>query len=139
MNPCRNAEWLSYHYSRRDDYVSWCEENDVEVCPYGGQGLALTKCGELAGVSAQCISNWLYKFEFGTRSIAEAQLGESNHRYGMRAGVKVRRASRDSFFEEYRAGIINIIMGGRNFSNGKPTTKEETTARRARRRAATPQ
>jgi hypothetical protein len=133
MNPGKNKEWLSYHYLRRDDYVKWCEENQVEACPFGGQGLTLTECAKLVGVTAQCIHSWLHKFGFGTRSIAEAQLGKYNHGYGKVSSIKLRRERRDLFFENYRAGIINIIFGNRSFSNGQSISKEETSARRVNR------
>ena len=135
MNPCRNEEWLSYHYLRKDAYTKWCEQNRIEICPHGGQGLTLTECSVLAGVTPQCISNWLHKFNLGTRDLAEAQIGKFNHRYGRTVPASEKRDRRDAFFELYRAGTINIIIGDCSFSNGILTSKEETAAQRTRRRA----
>jgi hypothetical protein len=122
-NPCYTEEWLHYHYSRRDEYLRWCQATSSTPCPHGGQGLSLRSCAELAGVTAQTISNWLAYLKIGTRSLAEAQIGEFNHRYGKSPEADQRRKARDHFFERYRAGLINIVVGNLSFSNGKLADK----------------
>lgn len=134
-NPCYNEEWLHYHYSRRDEYLHWCQS---EPCPYGGQGLSLRKCAELAGVTAQTISNWLVYLKIGTRGLAEAQIGEFNHRYGKEPGPQQRRQARDHFFERYRAGLINVVIGDLSFSNGKLTDKTKTSIKKTSSRLKQP-
>ena len=134
-NPCYTPEWIYYHYARRKDYLQWCKKNHVDPCPHGGQGLTLRACGKLAGVSQVAIFNWLSVLKIRMRDKGEAQTGDYNHRRYMETTDKEKRQSRDKFFEQYRSGTINIVAGGRRFSNGVEVDRQETLNRRTRQKA----
>jgi hypothetical protein len=129
-NPCCDSGWLHYYYSDRKRYLKWCRKNRVEPCDEGGQKLTLHECGALAGVSHQTIANWLSLFKIKTRDLSESKVGKSTKR---RVKPPHRRSQRDRFFEQYRSGSINIIVGSDHYSNGTKVGKEETVSKRFNR------
>ena len=101
-NPCCDEDWLYYHYARREDYLEWCEANNVDVDEHGGMGLPLRQCAELAGVVPYTIMNWLAHFKMRIRGIVESSLLN-------RVVTDVTRCrSRDRCFELYRQGKYNL-------------------------------
>lgn len=125
-NPCCDEGWLYYYYASRNDYLKWCKKTKTEPCEDGGQKLSTIKCAELAGVSPNTITNWLVLYKMRIRSQAEAQLGTQK----FVASNKLKRKFRDNFFEEYRKGTINMIIGNQRFSNGTRVDKAETINKR---------
>lgn len=128
-NPCCDEGWLYYYYSDREDYLRWCRKNRIKPCNEGGQRLTLQECAELAGVSHQTIVNWLTLFKIKIRDLSESKLGQKK-----KITPELRRLSRDNFFEQYRSGMINIIIGPQRFSNGTRVDKEETLNKRFNKR-----
>jgi len=124
-NPCCEEGWLQYYYSRRKDYLKWCESNGFESDDDGGCGYTLHQCAGLAGVSHQTIANWLALFQIRTRGLAESNIYNTR-----KATLKEIRAARDSFYEQYRAGTINMIIRGKRYSNGKRVDRDQTFAQR---------
>lgn len=118
-NPFCNEEWLVYHYCLRDEYLKWCEENNVDPCDYGGQGLPVKECAQMAGVVYQTIVNWLTKFKIRIRDRSEAHRGSLNPSYKRKVSAEERRLSRRRTFEEYRQGKRVFRVGTFNFSNGR--------------------
>lgn len=121
-NPCCNAEWLSYNYSTREEYLLWCYDNRVKPCKYGGLGLTVYQCADEAGVDAHTILDWLAKFKIRARKAGETKAGQPT-----RPGtIEENKARRNRFFEQYRQGKVRITMGLKRYSNGKrvdtPTT-----------------
>lgn len=125
-NPCCDNGWLHYYYADRYDYLKWCKIEKIEPCDEGGQRLSLTKCAELAGVSPNTITNWLVLHKMKIRNISEAKTGNKCRQIT----IEERRKARDRFFEMYRNGTINMIIGDKRFSNGTRVDRTETVNKR---------
>jgi hypothetical protein len=128
-NPCCDEGWLNYYYADRNTYTRWCRKEKIKSCDDGGQRLSALKCSELAGVRVNTIINWLAHFKMKIRGISEAQSGPNNAKCRTKT-PKFRREARDRFFERYRAGTINMIVGRHRFSNGTRVDKAETINKR---------
>lgn len=112
----KDPEWAYYHYAYRSEYLTWCKKNNIEPCEYGGQGLSMTKCAALAGVSYRtCVSSFL-KIGIKIRKIGEVN-------YGLldvdQISSTVKRTWRNNYFEKYRQGHLMISVGKYIFKNGK--------------------
>lgn len=124
-NPCCDEGWLSYYYADRTDYLKWCKKERIVPCEEGGQRLTITKCAELAGVSPNTITNWLASHKMKIRGLSESKIGIKRQ-----STIAERRKTRDKFFEMYRAGTINMIIGNQRFSNGTRVDRTETVNKR---------
>jgi hypothetical protein len=129
LNPCCDEGWLHYYYADRADYLKWCRKTRIKPCKDGGQRLPTAKCAEHAGVSPNTITNWLTTHKMKIRGTSEAQTGPSNAKH-RELSIAERRKDRDRFFEMYRAGTINMIIGRQHFSNGTRVDKTETVNKR---------
>lgn len=118
-NLCCNAEWLHYHYARREEYLKWCNKNKVETDEYGGMALPLRQCAELAGVVPYTILNWLARFKMRIRGITESSM------LNRVVTDAQRRAYRDLRFEVYRKGKAIWWIGDTWFSNGIQMGKKQ--------------
>lgn len=126
-NPCCNAEWLSYNYSTREEYLDWCLQNRVNPCKYGGLAMTVEQCAEEAGVDSHTILDWMAKFKIRTRSCGETQAGQPK----VPCTIELKKVHRNRFFEAYRAGKVRITMGLRRYSNGRRVDSSTTSTQEA--------
>lgn len=62
-NPCCNIFWIVEHYFERNQYITWCRENDEDAKQDGGRNLSETDCAKLANTTISNFHNWLTKLK----------------------------------------------------------------------------